>query len=211
MAMDHKTEQENFWEGQFGDEYVDRTKSAMGVASNVALFSEILNRTKDVHSIIEFGSNIGQNLKAIRTLLPDVECSAVEINHKAAKILRNDPFFEPKVQVHETSILEYKTSEMHDFVLIKGVLIHINPNELEHVYQKLYDSSKHYICIAEYYNPTPVSVSYRGNQDRLFKRDFAGEFMDKYQDCMLVDYGFKYHRDNSFPQDDTTWFLLEKK
>jgi spore coat polysaccharide biosynthesis protein SpsF len=26
----------------------------------------------------------------------------------------------------------------------------------------------------------------------------------------LVDYGFTYHRDNAFPMDDTTWFLLEK-
>ena len=26
----------------------------------------------------------------------------------------------------------------------------------------------------------------------------------------LVDYGFAYHRDKSFPQDDISWFLLEK-
>jgi spore coat polysaccharide biosynthesis protein SpsF len=27
----------------------------------------------------------------------------------------------------------------------------------------------------------------------------------------LVDYGFAYHRDPNFPQDDITWFLLEKR
>jgi spore coat polysaccharide biosynthesis protein SpsF len=27
---------------------------------------------------------------------------------------------------------------------------------------------------------------------------------------VLVDYGFAYHRDPAFPQDDITWFLLEK-
>ena len=27
---------------------------------------------------------------------------------------------------------------------------------------------------------------------------------------LLVDYGFVYHRDNCFPQDDINWFLFEK-
>ena len=34
------------------------------------------------------------------------------------------------------------------------------------------------VLMAEYYNPVPVSVSYRGNEERLFKRDFAGELAD---------------------------------
>lgn len=45
----------------------------------------------------------------------------------------------------------------------------------------------------------------------LFKRDFAGEMLEKYQDLQLVDYGFVYHGDANFPQDDLTWFLLEKQ
>ena len=94
--------------------------------------------------------------------------------------------------------------------MICGVLIHINPDELQTVYEKLYESSNKYILISEYYNPTPVEVSYRGNLNRLFKRDFAGEMMDKYPDLKLVDYGFRYHRDNMFPMDDSTWFILEK-
>jgi spore coat polysaccharide biosynthesis protein SpsF len=54
-------------------------------------------------------------------------------------------------------------------------------------------------------------VSYRGHADRLFKRDFAGEMMDMYPDLFLVDYGFAYRRDPSFPQDDISWFLMEKR
>jgi hypothetical protein len=44
----------------------------------------------------------------------------------------------------------------------------------------------------------------------MFKRDFAGEMLDKFQDLRLLDYGFVYHRDTQFPQDDVNWFLLEK-
>jgi hypothetical protein len=50
---------------------------------------------------------------------------------------------------------------------------------------------------------------YRGHADRLFKRDFAGDLIEKYG-MKLVDYGFVYKRDNWAPQDDITWFLLEK-
>lgn len=38
-----------------------------------------------IKSCIEFGSNIGANLKAIQTLLPNVEISAIEINHCACE------------------------------------------------------------------------------------------------------------------------------
>ena len=99
----------------------------------------------------------------------------------------------------------------YDLALISGVLIHINPQELQTVYEKLYDSSEKYICMIEYYNPTPAEIPYRGHEGKLFKRDFAGEFLDRYPDCQLADYGFQYHRDHYFPGDDNTWFLIEKR
>ena len=54
-----------------------------------------------------------------------------------------------------------------------------------------------------------MTVTYRGESDRLFKRDFAGELIDRYQ-MKLVDYGFQYKRDKIAPQDNISWFLLEK-
>ena len=81
-------------------------------------------------------------------------------------------------------------------------------NELQLAYERLYESSKRFVLIAEYYNP--VTISYRGHGERLFKRDFAGELMDRYVDLRLVDYGFSYRRDPATPQDDITWFLMEK-
>ena len=69
--------------------------------------------------------------------------------------------------------------------------------------------SKRYILIAEYYSPQPSKIVYRGNKNKLFKRDFAGELIDEYK-LNLVDYGFFYNRDNLTPQDDINWFLLEK-
>ena len=66
------------------------------------------------------------------------------------------------------------------------------------------------MLLCEYYNPSPATVTYRGHDNRLFKRDFCGEMHELYPDLALVDYGFAYHADPVFPQDDITWFLLEK-
>lgn len=198
-----KTEQEQFWAGEFGNEYVKRNTN---YTNNIPFFSTILSKTTGIHSVIEFGSNIGLNLRAIKEILPNVNLSAVEINQEAVKYLEN---FD-NLNVYHQSILEYKIDYQRDFVLSKGVLIHIDPSFLKDVYEILYKTSNKYICIAEYYNTTPVEVGYRGNKDKLFKRDFAGEMLDAYKDLELVDYGFVYHRDNNFPQDDISWFLLKK-
>lgn len=209
--MGYKTEQEEFWSGQFGNDYIERNKDNALFGTRINLWTKILERTKDVESVIEFGSNIGLNLKAMKIINPKMNFAAIEINHKAVDILKNDALLKDSVDIYEQSIVEYNPEKMYDLAFTAGVLIHINPDELQNVYEKLYKSSKKYICVAEYYNPSPVTVTYRGNQERLFKRDFAGELMDKYPDLQLVDYGFTYHRDNNFPLDDSTWFLLEKK
>jgi pseudaminic acid biosynthesis-associated methylase len=201
-----KTEQEAFWEGSFGNEYTLRNDASRFLSSNIALFSKILERTQNVRSILEFGANRGLNLIALSQLLPAAELSAVEINQQAAEELRQWG----KTKVYHQSILEFAADYPRDLVLIKGVLIHINPDRLQDVYRKMAEASKRYVLVAEYYNPSPVAIPYRGHEGKLFKRDFAGEMLDKFKELRLVDYGFAYHRDANFPQDDITWFLMEK-
>jgi len=141
-------------------------------------------------------------------LLPNAELTGIEINQKAAGILAQLPYVTAKCgSIYEVPLPEHQ----YDFVFTKGVLIHQAPDLLPDAYNVLYQASKRYIMVCEYYNPTPVEVEYRGNTSVLFKRDFAGELMDKYSDLKLADYGFVYHRDNHFPGDDFTWFLMEKR
>ena len=209
MTVDrYHTSQEEFWAGGFGDEYSTRVTGDDIVAAYTALHARILQRTTGVKSAIEFGANIGLNLKALKRLLPSIELSAIEINPTAILALEELP--EVK-HIYKQSILDFTPDYQRDFVLIKTVLIHINPDMLSRVYDLLYRASQKYICVAEYYNPTPVTVEYRGHKDRLFKRDFAGEMLDRYPDLGLVDYGFVYWRDNNFSIGDVTWFLLEKR
>jgi spore coat polysaccharide biosynthesis protein SpsF len=202
----YATEHEQFWSGEFGDTYSARNTGADVIAGNLALFSRILTRTEGVTSVLELGANIGLNLQALRQLIPEGELAGVEINPVAAQELRAWGGCE----VHEGSILDFSPERQWDLTLCKGVLIHIPPDDLPAAYARLHDSSSRYVLVAEYYNPSPVSIPYRGHDNRLFKRDFAGDLLERYDDLRLVDYGFVYRRDPVFPLDDITWFLLEK-
>jgi len=202
-----KTHQEQFWAGDFGDAYIGRNQGNELLASNLNFFSNALRRVEKISSCLEFGANIGMNLKAIKLLYPNIAIKAIEINKEAAGELSSNI---GSTNVFEGSIFDYPGEKKADLTLIKGVLIHINPEMLQMVYEKLYQASQKYILIAEYYNPTPVSINYRGHDDKLFKRDFAGEILEKFSDLKLIDYGFVYKRDVVFPQDDITWFLMEK-
>jgi pseudaminic acid biosynthesis-associated methylase len=208
MTEVFKTEQEEFWAGEFGSEYIGRNDGAQLLASNINFFSKALKQAGQISSCLEFGANIGMNLKALQLLYPGIHIQAVEINPDAATRLTS---LLGEGNVFEGSIFACPIVEKVDLALIKGVLIHINPDMLEAVYEKLYQASSRLILICEYYNPTPTSIPYRGYSDRLFKRDFAGEMLEKYPGLRLVDYGFSYRRDPAFPQDDIPWFLMEKK
>lgn len=201
------TPQEEFWAGDFGNKYINRNQSAEYLASNLNFFVKALHQVGRPASLIEFGANIGMNLKAIQALFPGIKLNGIEINEEAAKELAN---VIGSNQVFHGSIFDYASEEKFEVSLIKGVLIHINPEMLPVIYQKLYNASGKYILVCEYYNPSPVTINYRGHSDRLFKRDFAGEMLEKYPDLKLVDYGFVYKRDPAFPQDDITWFLMQK-
>lgn len=208
MTQSFKTPQELFWQGEFGTEYIERNRSDQLLGSNLAFFAKALAAASGFGSCIEFGANIGMNLRAMRLLFPSIEQSAIEINPTAAAALRE---MLPADNVFEASILDFAPPRTYDLAFIKGVLIHINPEFLPAVYDALYAATGRYLLVGEYYNPSPVKISYRGHDDRLFKRDFAGEILDRFSDLALVDYGFAYHRDPKFPQDDISWFLMEKR
>jgi spore coat polysaccharide biosynthesis protein SpsF len=200
-------EQENFWSGEFGDQYVARNLGERLVAANLALFARALQGTGPIASLLEVGTNVGNNLLALRQLLPGSALHGVEINASACAKARALGI----ADVWQGSLFDYPADRQYDLTLSKGVLIHLAPDMLCLAYQQLHALSRRYILICEYYNPSPVEVAYRGHQGRLFKRDFAGEMLDRFADLKLLDYGFCYHRDEQFPLDDITWFLLEKR
>jgi pseudaminic acid biosynthesis-associated methylase len=204
---EYNSPQEQFWAGEFGTEYIDRNRSDQLLASNLAFLATALRRAGRLGTCVELGANIGMNLRALKLLYPDLACSGVEINGDAARELAN---LVGEENVYEGSIADWTPRQPAELALIKGVLIHLNPELLPTAYDRLHAGSSRLILVAEYYNPSPMAVPYRGHDDRLFKRDFAGEMLDRFDDLQLIDYGFAYRRDPAFPQDDISWFLMEK-
>lgn len=199
------TEQADFWRGKFGDEYISRNESDLLLASNLVFFSRIFESCAETpESFLELGANVGMNIRALKLLFPQSKFTGIEVNSEAASRLGNIAD-----NVIHGSIEEALIPGNYDFVFTKGVLIHLNPESLPLAYEKMYMASSSWILIAEYYNPTPLQIEYRGHTNKLFKRDFAGEIMERFPGLKLHSCGFSYHKGN-FPQDDISWFLLKK-
>lgn len=200
------TQQEKLWASEHTEAYIERSSGPLLLAAKTALYAQILAHVRDVKSVVEFGPNIGLNLEAIRTLLPDVQQTAVEISPAAVEVLRQ----KQNIEVFQESLLNFKPSRTWDLAFTMGVLIHVNPDRLREAYDLLYAASNRYVLMIEYYNPSPAMIMHRGMPDQMFKRDFAREMLEQHPDLNLLEYGFVYHRDPVFPLDDVTWFLFEK-
>lgn len=209
------TDQERAWAGEHGDDY--NRRSPGDEEANYHFFEKIFGgiygglsgQFRPMNSILELGAGQGANLRALRRFLPpSAYFTAVELNAQACEVLHATGSAD--CVIHE-SALHWAPKQIWDLVLTKGFLIHIHPAELLLAYRVIHQAAARWILICEYYNPTPVNVPYRGRDDLLWKRDFAGELLDRYSDLRLIDYCFFYHRDPVASQDDVTAFLLEKR
>lgn len=203
------TPQEEFWAGPFGDAYLARNETHQELASKTALFARILRSVRhrdDFAAVLELGAGTGMNLEALRTLLPAHHSTGIELHPGAF-----DRLTEVASEAVRASFLEWEPTQIYDLAFTFAVLICLAPEQLPIAYDRLAAASHRYVLMVEYYSPSPVMIPYRGFNDRLFKRDFAGEFMARHPAFTLVDYGFVYHGDPVFPMDDFTWFLMERQ
>ena len=201
---DEKVNQTKIWEGPFGNKYTKRHNSKP-INSEISFFKKIFKSVDRLTSILELGCNNGRNLEALRKIDVKFELKGYEINEIAIKEAQKKKFDVSKKSISSN----LQNSKSYDLVFTKGVLIHIPPNKLDRVYTNMYNLSKKYLLVAEYFNPTPMKLIYRGNKNLMFKRDFAKDLIDKFN-LNLVDYGFVYKYDPINPQDNLNWFLLRK-
>lgn len=199
-----KTSQENFWEREFGNNYTLRNLKSIKRINVIG--NDLRKNNLKINSAFEIGCNIGLNLQAIRKLYPKASISGVEINHKAYKICKKN------FNCYNKSLYEFETKQKFEIVISSGVLIHQNPKKLKLFYKKMYNLSKKYIYLSEYFNPTPIELIYRGFKGKLFKRDFAKELWKLFPKMKLIDYGFHWTEDPKKKGhcDNSNWFLFKK-
>mgnify|MGYP006104367641 FL=1 len=178
---------------------------------NIEGWKKILKSVSAPSNILECGANIGRNIEALNHIYPEAAKTAIEISADASKILRNKY---KDLNVINSSILESKiTNNSFDLSFTMGVLIHIHPNDLKQNLEKVILSSNRYVVIGEYFNRTPVSLTYQGEEEKLFKRDFGKFALENFSDKIeLKDYGFLWgHLYDEGGFDDITWWVFERK
>jgi spore coat polysaccharide biosynthesis protein SpsF len=201
-------EQEDFWVREISSAY--RTDNdSFDMQSSMVAWQKMINSlpASEINSFLECGSNIGRNVGTLAVLAPGWEANVIEISTEALRICTE------RYQVssaYNGSIKESNFDKMFDLVFSCGVLIHISPEDLLETMQKMYNHSSRYILVAEYFSRTPESIVYRGELNKLFKRDFGKLFVENFP-VKVLDCGFlwSYEYENA-GFDDITYWLFEK-
>ncbi len=204
------SDQEVFWRGEFGDEYTGRNAlTDAAIEARETMWRRLLPVLDPAPaSILEVGANIGLNLRALASM-SSANLHAVEPNKRARSDLAASGVVAPGA-IHDAvgEALPFDDNSI-DLVFTSGVLIHVAPDRLPETCAEMHRVAARYIGCIEYFSPRPEEIRYRDHQDRLFKRDYGGFWLDRHPDLELLDYGFFWKRTTGL--DDLTWWLFRKR
>ena len=198
------SDSEAFWAGEFGTEYTERN-SSIDWHARLSFWSKLLTQTRAVQSVCELGANCGSNLMALNSIDPKLCLTGVEINEAAFQMLSAIP----NIHAIRSSIHAFAPVQGFDLVFTSGLLIHLAPETLPEMYERIAGLTRGYVLLIEYFNPEAVEVTYRGHEARLWKRDFGSEFL-KYakRHFRVVRYGFLW-KPVERVWDNVTWWLFQ--
>ena len=205
------------WEGQLGKSYTTRNVPTIAsLEARKGLWRDILAAMNPwlgrPMSILEVGANVGQNLMALRSILPGPVLHGGEPNPKARELLQ-EAGFDATLGVAQD--LPFAPSSL-DLVFSSGVLIHIPdfPGD-GHMGTPLYKAckeivrvSKRWVVAIEYFSAEPREVTYRGRDGLLWSRDFGQYYIDKFN-LEPIACGFAWKALTGL--DDLTWWVLRKR
>lgn len=212
--MEQKTEQISVWSGEFGKNYTDRNPATLEAMNQLYLQNFGVSRAemnnqflaflpKDA-KILEVGSNIGMQLLGLQTMgftrLYGIELQeyAVELSKMKTK----------KINIIQGSAFDVPFKDgFFDLVFTSGVLIHIAPEHINSALCEIHRVSKKYIWGFEYYSDNYQQIDYRGNENLMWKTNFADLYFSNFADLKIVKrQKFQYLQDDNIDE----MFMLEK-
>ena len=209
--MSENTDQLARWRGDIGDEYSKKHDPREDrIQACTQVWSRMLKSTagSPPRSILEVGANRGINLRAI-SRLPQAELFGLEPNASARQCLVEDQVM-PVSNILDGSASDISLPDASvEMAFTFGVLIHIAPDDLLAACREIHRVSSKYIICAEYFSKHPETITYRGESELLFKRDFGSFWLENFTDLEVVDYGF--HWQPVTEMDDVTWWLMRKR
>ncbi len=211
------TQQEQFWAGDFGQQYTDR--NTRDPQEWDAFYRQILGLTKtDMNAqfigdlprdarILEVGCNTGMQLVGLQNM-GFTNLYGVELQ----------PYAVEKAKQHTSGINIIQGSGFDlpfrdgffDVVCTNGVLIHIAPNDLPRIMGEMVRCSRRYIWGYEYYNSELTEIRYRGNEGFLWKADYAAVFEQHFPELHVVKRALFPYVDATEQGNVDSMYLLEK-
>jgi len=186
-------EQADKWRGIFGKDYTDRNPQTISEMENLyiknfgvrrtELNSEFLEGLSKDMKILEVGCNVGTQLRVLESQ-GFTNLTGIEVQDYAVGVARN---LSPKINFVVGSALNLPFEDnSFDLVFTAGVLIHINPKDLDKVLREIHRVSKKYIWGYEYFSEEYKEIDYRSNKELGWKNDFLGAYMGKFSDLNLL-------------------------
>ncbi len=201
MDAPEVTRLESLWQGDFGDDYVDR--NAKAYAARGPFWAERMAQMQPA-SVLEVGCNLGGNLRWIGEHVPARGLFGVDINEEALARLRREASTINAVWAPARQ-LPFR-DRAFDLVFTMGVLIHQPAETLPLVMAEMVRCSRRWLLCGEYFAPETTEVPYRGHEGALFKRDYGRLFAETFPELTLRADGF-LSRDEGW--DDVNWWAFE--
>jgi pseudaminic acid biosynthesis-associated methylase len=188
-----KTQEDEAWSGEFGKAYTDRNLMSLDELDQLYVDNYGISRTEinkeflaglDVDRILEVGCNVGNQLLLLKWM-GYANPWGIELHNHAVELARKRT---SGINIVKGSAFDIPCKDgFFDLVFTSGVLMHISPDEIEKALDEIHRCTNMYIWGFEYYSPDgyPV-VDYRGDDNLLWKTDFAKLFMDRFPDMELV-------------------------
>lgn len=205
------TEQSEFWKGEFGDEYIRRNSDDLDASykkkygiSRTDMNKECLSGLSKERRILEVGCNIGNQLVLLKGMGYQ-NLYGIEINRKALEIAKKEHLIDA---IYGSAFdIPFKDG-FFDMVFTSGVLIHIAPEDQMKAMAEMVRVTRRYVWGFEYYSPECEEILYRGNKNRLWKNDFANQFLDNFNVLKLTcSKKYRYLDSNNVD----IMYLLEKR
>lgn len=211
----YKTEQIEKWAGDFGEKYIERNSFSLsdldklyeekyGITRTL-LNEEFLNGLDPSIKILEVGSNIGLQLALLQKMGFE-NLYGIEINKKAIELSKK---FTKGINIIWGSAFDIPfKDEYFDIVFTSGVLIHINPHDIEKVLKEIHRCSSEYIWGFEYFSEEYTEILYRGHKNLLWKANFTQLYLQMFGNLELLKVKYiKYLKDENID----VMFLLRKR
>ena len=215
--MKENSKQTKAWATEFGKEYTDRNmmdinavdimykhRHGMSRSDMNKLFLDELDR--DIR-VLEVGSNIGLQLIFLQSA-GFRNLYGIELSPYAVQLAKTQS---EGINIIQGSALDIPFRDNYfDLVFTSGVLIHINPEDLNKVMSEIYRCTSKYIWGLEYYADKMTEINYRPSKEKvnlLWKADYPTMFCERFEDLKIVKKAYyKYLAD----ENKDVMYLLRK-